>query len=47
MKAKTIIVVTILQCIQMLNHYVVHLKLIEYCKSIIPQVKKKKKDQKL
>ena len=43
MKAKTIIVVTIVQCIQTLNHYVVHLKLIEYWRSIMPQIKKKKR----
>lgn len=33
-------VVTILQCIQMSNHYVVHLKLIEHSISIIPQLQK-------
>lgn len=32
-------VVIISQCIQILNHYAVHLKLVQYYMSIIPQLK--------
>ena len=47
MKAETSAVVTVLQCVQTLSHHVVHLKLTEYGKSTVPQVKKKTKNYKV
>lgn len=47
MKAETSAVVTVLQCVQTLNHYVVRLKLTEYGKSTVPQVRKKTKNYKV
>ena len=41
-----LLTVIISQCIQMLNHYVVYLKLILYCLLIVPDLKNKKKKKK-